>query len=129
MSMDKRQFHRIFYNSSVTLSSENETLFCKLIDISLNGCLLRFDKQWTGSLEQLYTLNLQLSDDVNIEMHLSVTHVIGNNAGFKCEHIDIDSISQLRRLVELNLGDSSLLERDLLALGESKEEPLSQSEN
>jgi hypothetical protein len=51
-------------------------------------------------------------------MHVSVSHVVGNDAGFKCEHIDIDSISQLRRLVELNLGDSQMLERDLLALTE-----------
>jgi hypothetical protein len=30
--------------------------------------------------------------------------------------IDIDSISQLRRMVELNLGDSEMLERDLSSL-------------
>jgi hypothetical protein len=49
-------------------------------------------------------------------MNLSISHVIGNEAGFKCEHIDLDSISTLRRMVELNLGDSTLLERDLIAL-------------
>ena len=51
-------------------------------------------------------------------MELTATHVVGNKVGFKCEHIDIDSISELRRLVELNLGSSALLERDLLALSE-----------
>jgi hypothetical protein len=38
--------------------------------------------------------------------------------GFVCRHIDLESISHLRRLVELNLGDESLLERELAALGE-----------
>jgi hypothetical protein len=52
-------------------------------------------------------------------MSVSVSHVIGNEVGFKCEHIDLDSISALRRLVELNLGDSHLLERDLLALSQA----------
>jgi len=33
------------------------------------------------------------------------------------QHIDLDSISHLRRLVELNLGDEALLERELAALG------------
>jgi hypothetical protein len=37
--------------------------------------------------------------------------------GFECEYIDLDSISNLRRLVELNLGDSVLLERQLGSLG------------
>jgi hypothetical protein len=115
---DKRHFHRIFYNSNATISSEDTTFNCQLIDISLKGCLVRFDKPWTESLENTYTLNLQLSPDINISMQVSVAHVIDNTVGFKCEHIDIDSISQLRRLVELNLGDSELLERDILALAE-----------
>ncbi len=115
---NKRHFHRIFYNAEATLNSETHSLSCKIIDISLKGCLVRFNSAWTEPLENIYTLKLQLSDEISIEMQVSVSHVIGNNAGFKCEHIDIDSISQLRRLVELNLGDSELLERDLLALTE-----------
>ena len=117
---DNRHFHRIFYNADVTLNYEAITLPCKLIDISLKGCLLQFNEPWTDPLENIYTLQLKLSDNVSISMQVSPTHVIGNNAGFKCEHIDIDSISQLRRLVELNLGDSEVLERDLLALSELK---------
>ncbi len=117
---DKRHFHRIFFNSDVTLSNQSTNLPCKLVDISLKGCLLQFDKNWTGDLDGLYTLNLNLSDEISITMQTSVAHVVGSNVGFKCEHIDIDSISQLRRLVELNLGDSDLLERDLLALTEFK---------
>lgn len=113
---DKRHFHRIFYNADVTLSNESGSQSCQLVDISLKGCLLRFKAPWVESLEDIFTLNLQLSDEVSINMQVSVAHIVGNDAGFKCEHIDIDSISQLRRLVELNLGDSDILERDLLAL-------------
>jgi len=123
LSKNKRHFHRIFYNADVTLNSEVGTTPCKLIDISLKGCLLRFEHPWTEPLEGLYTMKLTLSDDISITMQITVTHVIGNDAGFKCEHIDIDSISQLRRLVELNLGDSNMLERDLLALAEYKDQP------
>ncbi len=118
---NKRHFHRVFYNSDATLSNESTTLPCKLVDISLKGCLLQFDENWSGDLEGLYTLKLTLSDKISISMQTSIAHVVGSNAGFKCEHIDIDSISQLRRLVELNLGDSDLLERDLLALTELKD--------
>ncbi len=115
---DKRHFHRIIYNAQATLKGNQTSLVCNIIDLSLKGCLLRFDQPWSDALETLYTLTLQLSDSVQIQMELSVSHVIGNEVGFKCEHIDIDSIPKLRRLVELNLGDSALLERDLLALSE-----------
>jgi len=115
---EKRHFHRIFYNADVTISNDSKAYPCTLIDLSLHGCLLNFDEPWTQSSDELYTLKLQLSDEKDITMMLSVAHVVANSVGFKCEHIDIGSISHLRRLVELNLGDSEILERDLLALAE-----------
>ncbi len=116
-SEDKRHFHRILYAADALLSGPELNLPCRVIDLSLKGCLLQFDSAWNAASEDiLYTLRLKLSDNVEITMQLSVSHVIDNEVGFKCEHIDIDSISELRRLLELNLGDSTLLERDLLAL-------------
>ncbi|MCK5191279.1 MAG: PilZ domain-containing protein [Methylococcales bacterium] len=113
---DKYYFHRLFHHAKATLNSESRSYPCKIIDISLKGCLLRFDTPWTEPLEDIYSLKFELPDDINIDMQLSVTHVIANDASFKCEHIDRDSISQLHRLVKLNLGDTDILERDLLAL-------------
>ncbi len=116
-SEDKRHFHRILYAADANLTGSEINKPCRVIDLSLKGCLLQFDSPWdTASEDMLYTLRLKLSDSIEINMQLSISHVIGNEVGFKCEHIDIDSISQLRRLLELNLGDSTLLERDLLAL-------------
>jgi hypothetical protein len=50
-------------------------------------------------------------------MDVTVAHCESEHVGFHCDHIDIDSITHLRRLVELNLGDPELLERELSALG------------
>ena len=49
-----------------------------------------------------------------------MTRGYGDLVGMVCRHIDVDSISHLRRLVELNLGDEALLERELAALGEPR---------
>ncbi len=113
---DNRHFHRIFYKSEATLSSQDKLWPCEIVDLSIKGCLLCFEFPWQEDPEKIYTLTLALSEDTQISMALSVSHVVDNTVGFKCEHIDIESISNLRRLVELNLGDSSLLERDLIAL-------------
>lgn len=40
----------------------------------------------------------------------------GRYAGFQCVSIDLESATELRRLLELNLGDPALLERDIQAL-------------
>lgn len=115
---DSRHFHRILYTETATLSCEEKIWGCQITDLSLKGCLLDFQSPWEGDLEKRYTLNLHLSEEAQIKMELVPMHIVGNKVGFKCIHIDIDSISELRRLVELNLGSSALLERDLLALSE-----------
>lgn len=114
---DKRQFHRIFYHGMATINNQGKIYPCEIIDISLKGCLVKFEQLWNEKPGTLVTFNLQLSNEISIKMDLSSVHTLNHEVGFKCVHIDIDSISQLRRLVELNLGDSSLLERDLQSLG------------
>ena len=116
---EKRHFHRIFYNTEAILEGNGERFLCKLIDISLKGCLLDFKQPWTGSAETLYTLTINLSEEISIVMEVNAVHADATQCGFKCLHIDIDSICRLRRLVELNLGDSDLLERELVALSDS----------
>jgi len=113
---DKRRFQRVLYRAGATLTVNDEVYPCRVVDISLKGCLLEFPVEWRGSLDQLSHLTLELSDELAIDMTLSFAHGSGTQAGFSCEHIDIDSMTNLRRLVELNLGDSGLLERELLAL-------------
>lgn len=115
---DKRRFQRIFYNAKAKLVGDETTLPCRIIDICLKGCLLEFDQSWSGSTEDLYTLILGLSDEVFINMKLQFAHGKEKQVGFKCDHIDIDSMTRLRRLVELNLGDCEMLERELTALSE-----------
>lgn len=120
MSMDtaneKRHFQRIFYNADAQLSGENLQVSCKVLDISLKGCLLEFESPWKNKADDHYTLTLNLSDELNINMPLKYTHGSDTKVGFKCDQIDIDSMTNLRRLVELNLGDMDMLNRDLSAL-------------
>ena len=50
-------------------------------------------------------------------MDVEIAHRENDELGLNCKDIDVDSITHLRRLVELNLGDPELLERELSALG------------
>ena len=114
--LEKRHFQRIFYTADAELMANDRAVKCTVMDISLNGCLLEFETPWHGNHLASYTLELNLSDAISIRMPVKFAHGKGCHVGFKCEYIDIDSISSLRRLVELNLGDSALLERELQAL-------------
>jgi hypothetical protein len=51
-----------------------------------------------------------------VEMHIAVVHEINDEVGLQCNAIDIDSVTHLRRLVELNLGDESQLHKEISQL-------------
>lgn len=104
------------YDARVTITSGDGIWSGTVQDISLKGCLIKLMRDWQVSMTRAYHLVIHLSPTLNIEMDTVLAHQSGEYAGFRCTRIDLDSITELRRLVELNLGDSSLLERDISAL-------------
>lgn len=88
-----------------------------MLDLSLKGALLRLPAGKTVVSGTPCLLKVRLSDlDTSIAMAGELAHVEGEQAGVLCRSIDIESITHLRRLIEMNLGDASLLERELKAL-------------
>ena len=118
-SDEQRHFTRIPFNASAIVinSRTSHKTMAELIDISFKGVLIQQPDDWEGCVGEHYTVHLQLAGN-EIEINLAVTevHSENNHVGFKTEHMDIESATNLRRLVELNLGDESLLERELTEL-------------
>ncbi|PCI23099.1 MAG: hypothetical protein COB62_00490 [Piscirickettsiaceae bacterium] len=116
---EKRLFQRIFYDANTVIKLANTAPYtCNLLDISLKGCLVDGPS------------NLNIADTVGLSIGLDTDFVIKADAqvifinekshiGFHFTNIDLDSITYLRRLVELNIGNSTLLERNLQALSSS----------
>ncbi len=118
---ERRHFTRIPMDSEVKMHCNGQHWESRLLDISLKGALIRRPDTYQGTTGDECTIELLLEPhDIVITMQGSVAHSEAGHIGFHCEHIDLDSISHLKRLVELNLGDESLLERELteLASGE-----------
>lgn len=116
---EKRHFKRIPMDGQATLSCGPDHWRSQLIDISLKGALIVAPPACQSISGQNCTLELQLDSDVVITMEGSVIHCNAQHIGFRCDHIGIESISHLKRLVELNLGDETLLERELTELSHS----------
>lgn len=87
----------------------------KLLDVSLKGALVLIPDDWDQDNDGNFKLSIKLDNsDVEINMDVKFAHTEEDHIGFHCGHIDLDSITALRRLVELNLGDEELLEREIL---------------
>ena len=114
---EKRHFTRIPFDATVQIENPASSLQRKLIDISLKGMLVKRPDDWQVTVGDHFQVTLKLNEsDAVINMEVKASHVEKDHVGFTCEHIGIDSITHLRRLVELNLGDSELLNRELSEL-------------
>lgn len=115
---NRRAFTRIHSDKLATLTIAGTVHACQLLDISLKGALLQLTGTWRPEVDQNAELNVQLDGEESPHIHMegSVTHVEGDHVGLQCLHIPLEDAQTLRRLVELNLGDETLLSRELRAL-------------
>ncbi|UZE95627.1 PilZ domain-containing protein [Alkalimarinus alittae] len=120
---DKRHFSRILFDANCTLHQGESEWSAELLDISLSGMLVNCPDLPQANLDNPFEAVIALSDaGESIVMSIKLVHKESSHLGFKCEYIDIDSITHLKRLVELNLGDSELLNRELSALTHHQQE-------
>jgi hypothetical protein len=121
---NKRHFSRILFDANCTLHQGETEWKAELLDISLRGVLIKCPDLPDAKLDKPFEAVIVLSDaGESIIMSLKLVHQEATHLGFECEYIDIDSITHLKRLVELNLGNPELLNRELGALSLYHHEP------
>lgn len=114
---ERRNFSRIPFTAKVSLLDRAGAPHRgRLHDIALKGALVELEAPWDTRPGERCEFQLQLSPQVSIIMQTTVVHVAGQRIGLRCDEIDLDSVTALRRLVSLNSGDPRLLERELRAL-------------
>lgn len=114
----RRKFSRIRFHSGATLSIGDREAACEVLDLSLKGALLALATPLATQPGQRCLLELALGADSDtvVRMEGEIAHREDGRIGLVCREIDLDSITHLRRLLELNLGDAELLQREFSAL-------------
>lgn len=116
-SNHSRHFSRISFHADVQLSLQSESVVRTphLLDISLKGALVDIVHPINNSFKgERCTMVLALGKGgENIKIEGKVAHQEGLLLGIEFQHIDVDSMTNLRRLVELNMADETQLEREL----------------
>ena len=114
---NQRRFSRVPFAASVHLLGSGGSTVVQLLDISLKGALVSRPADWSVDAGTALALELILVDNVYIRANVKVAHSAANRVGLFWEQIDLDSMTHLRRRVQLNLGDAALLDRELAAMG------------
>ncbi|MCW8825175.1 MAG: PilZ domain-containing protein [Gammaproteobacteria bacterium] len=116
-SHEKRHFARFKFDGTTEVHYLGKVFPAELIDISLRGALITKPADIELPLDSVCDLHIILEgSDIVINMSGHITHRLESQVGICCDNIDLDSVTHLKRLVELNLGDESQLERELQEL-------------
>lgn len=116
MNTERRRFSRIDFDARVEIAQGESNWQAQLLDVSLKGLLLAKLGPYQVDAALPLLVKIILSDQTNIAMSTQVVHQTLDQLHLACTSIDIDSISHLRRLIELNIGDAAAAERELSEL-------------
>ena len=115
-SMQYRRFLRSVFQSSARLNLGGSMRQVQLLDVSLKGALVDTGVMRPCEVGGRGRLRLLLSPTTFIAMDVAVTRVHGSQLGLQCLHIDLDSMTHLRQLMERNSQDPAMLRRELSVL-------------
>lgn len=114
---DLRRFSRVPFHATAQLMVQGRIIAVQLQDIALKGALVDTLAPEGLRLQEQCRLALTLTDDGEaIAMDGCIAHLDGCHVGFQCLEIDISNMTRLRRLLELNTGDTDLVDRELAQL-------------
>ena len=112
--IERRRFSRIVYQVATKLTQDTLVVDGTIQDLSLQGLLIDCDNHHQLNHHLPVQISFQLTDsDIDIQLEASIVSTINTSVRLRIEHLDIDSISHLKRLIELNVGDDELLYREI----------------
>jgi|TARA_B100002003_G_C13823595_1_gene405275 hypothetical protein len=103
---EKRYFSRINFAARTQIEFNSNVYEGELLDLSLRGALLSFKDQIPMKMKDSCTLVISLhSSDIKLIFEAELTHIHKNNLGFKFLGEDVGTMTHLRNLLSLNVGD------------------------
>lgn len=115
---ERRRFSRIIYKAPAELHQGQVKASCSIMDISLHGLLVSAVTEAIDA-DKLADVFFHLPEsDIIISLQANIVEITSQYIRMSIEHIDIDSISHLKRMIELNVGDEELLHREIEQLSD-----------
>ena len=109
----QRHYTRVSLHAPAMLVTPEERWETRLIDLSLSGALVDLPDGWTGRTGTPYTLRVQLANQSYFSTEVITRQVDKDRLGMAFADLDEHGRDVIRWLVEINLGDTSLLRQEL----------------
>jgi len=103
---DKRYFSRINFTAQSQIEANDKVYSGELFDLSLRGALLNFKENIPLNMNDSCTLIIHLhSSAIKLIFDAVLVHIHKNHLGFKFISEDVGTMTHLRNLLSLNVGD------------------------
>jgi predicted component of type VI protein secretion system len=112
-STSQRHFTRISLHAPALLSTLDEEWATRLIDLSLTGALVELPDGWVARTGMHYTLRVQLANHSYFSTEVVIRQADSERLGMAFADLDEHGRDVIRWLMEINLGDASLLKHEL----------------
>jgi hypothetical protein len=111
---EERYFSRIKFEATAQIEFDTKEYDAELLDISIKGALFKSEIHAAAKIGDICNINIHLpSTDISLTFNAEMVHLFKNNVGFKFIGIDTDTLTHLRRLIELNTGNSEKTAQEL----------------
>lgn len=125
MNAEHRRFRRIEFDAKVELELADQRIPGIVRDISLKGALIVLadtDPDIRPGQTGHLMIRLDQGDvEMNMDVEVAYFHPGRHACGLNIHLMDVDTASHLKRLIELNLGDEVMMQRELNKLIEAME--------
>lgn len=112
--MEKRRFTRTQFSAHGSILVDGKSIECTVLNLSLKGALVEVGVEGLVSVGTAVALSFTLADDSStITAQGTCVHVEGHELGVRFSSTDLDSLTHLRRLLELNTADADSIDREL----------------
>ena len=110
----RRNFQRAPFAAKTEIDCAGQKYHCELTNISLRGALVLADR--TLPLEEGSRCKLAihlLDSEIILRFETDIIHRRDNRCGFKFISEDLETAIHLKRLLELNIGSSTAMEKEV----------------
>jgi len=112
--MNERCYQRVPFQAETIVKTEKDHWNCALLNIALRGVLLG-SKDLPLELGSLCQIAITLpTSAIVLDFDAELVHREKDQFGFKFVHIDLQSLTHLRKLIELNTGDADSVRSELM---------------
>ena len=111
---ERRNYQRVPFATEAEINCNEKKYHGELLDISLQGALINYQGTIPFEEGSLCILSIHLLDsEVTMQFDVHLAHQKENKFGFKFIGEDTETMTHLRRLLELNIGSSETIDKEI----------------